>query len=454
MANRIIGTLHDDVLFGDTNPLDLNDIILGLAGNDRLYGFADRTGGDLIVSHDTLRGGDGNDTLRGGAGDDQLLGEAGNDVMGTAFPGIEDDSAGEAGNDSLQGGAGNDVMSGGDGDDWLLGGTGDDLLGAFSSRGPGNDSQYYYGSDAGNDTLLGGDGNDYISGGDGNDLQVGGNGNDNIGNYYYYDDRFGQDAGDDTLLGGAGNDGLFSDDGNDLMRGGAGNDYIGFGVDGRYLIGDSPGDDRGFGDGGDDYIILGSGNDTMSGGAGNDRLGTREIRVPPGFMDESGNDRLDGGTGNDTLNGGVDRDTLIGGRGNDILYGDDDSDVLTGVDPTSATPGRGEQDVLFGELAPEADYEWQSPDRFILGNRTSVFYNDGRKDTRGNGDYAVIRDFDLTAGDRIQLKGSARDYSLGVSTIDPTATAIFYTAGQLTPELIGLVHGEAPSNLTTGFVYV
>jgi Ca2+-binding RTX toxin-like protein len=453
MTNRITGTPNDDVLFGDSNALDLNDIILGLAGNDRLFGFADSTGADLIPSNDTLRGGDGNDSVRGGAGDDVLLGEAGDDVMGATMPTDEGRSFAEAGNDFLQAGAGNDWLSGGDGDDRLLGGSGDDFLGEFQSSSRAPDYRYYFGLDPGNDTLMGGEGNDYISGGDGNDLQIGGSGNDNIGDFYEYSDRFGYDPGNDTLMGGAGNDVLVNDEGDDVLRGGSGNDYLAFSYDSRYLIGDARGNDRVFGDAGDDYLLAGSGNDTLVGGAGNDRLGTRDLDAPE-FMVEPGDDRLHGGTGNDTLHGGAGRDTLTGGRGNDTLFGDDDTDVLIGVDPASLTPGRNERDVLFGDFELEDYYYGNSADRFILGNRISVFYNDGQANTAGNRDYALIRDFKLTAGDRIQLNGSANDYSLGVSAIDPTATAIFYTAQQSTPELIGLVRGEAPANLTTGFVYV
>lgn len=66
--NQVVGTSGDDILNGSDT---VDDVILGLGGNDRLNGFD---------GNDRLEGGDGDDRLTGGNGDDTLIGGAGNDV--------------------------------------------------------------------------------------------------------------------------------------------------------------------------------------------------------------------------------------------------------------------------------------------------------------------------------------------------------------------------------------
>ena len=69
------------------------------------------------------------------------------------------------------------------------------------------------------------------------------------------------------------------------------------------------GNDRAFGFGGNDTLIGGAGNDTLDGG--------------------TGNDTLDGGAGNDFLNGGLGADTVDGGTGKDSISGGDGADIFT-----------------------------------------------------------------------------------------------------------------------------
>ncbi|NVE01274.1 DUF4214 domain-containing protein [Massilia sp. BJB1822] len=79
-----------------------------------------------VVGEATLRGGDGRNYVVGdnasqniflGADDDVLKGGGGNDILGSA-----------GGNDILDGGADNDFLAGGIGNDTLIGGTGNDVL--------------------------------------------------------------------------------------------------------------------------------------------------------------------------------------------------------------------------------------------------------------------------------------------------------------------------------------
>jgi Ca2+-binding RTX toxin-like protein len=162
MAN-LLGTLGDDLIFGDINGIAENDAILGREGNDRIEGG----GGDDVIDGDDgsdfLDGGDGNDFIFGGREVDTIFGGAGNDQL-----------IGGAGNDTIDGGAGNDLIYGDDindfqigANDTLSGGLGNDIIDA----GLGSDS--LDGGD-GDDILLGGAGNDRVTGGFGSDFLSGG----------------------------------------------------------------------------------------------------------------------------------------------------------------------------------------------------------------------------------------------------------------------------------------
>lgn len=136
-----VGTAGADQITGSA----VQDIQMGLGGNDRLSGGR----GD-----DQLMGGDGRDALNGGAGSDMLDGGTGRDVL-----------KGGDGKDTLNGGAGNDVLDGGADRDVVRGGAGTDSL----SGGAGRDALQ---GGAGNDRLTGGEGNDVLTGGGGADVFV------------------------------------------------------------------------------------------------------------------------------------------------------------------------------------------------------------------------------------------------------------------------------------------
>jgi Ca2+-binding RTX toxin-like protein len=180
--DRVEGTDGGDWINGGGHPQDdpLSplvvddgaDVLLGLGGNDHIFGNAQSAiqgavdGGDWIdagAGSDYANGNAGNDTITGGAGSDRLYGGAGDDLItgddnsaaGQAFPG-NDHLNGNKGNDTLIGGLGNDDLHGGQGDDLLQGGEQNDMLSG----------------DLGNDTLEGGGGTDTLVGGDGADLFV------------------------------------------------------------------------------------------------------------------------------------------------------------------------------------------------------------------------------------------------------------------------------------------
>ena len=155
---------------------------------------------------------------------------------------------------------------------------------------------------------------------------------------------------------------------------------------------------------------------------------------------------IQGYAGNDTLVAGSQNSLVIGGTGNDNLTGGSGKDILVGVDPSSTTAGRGEIDTLTHSGQGE---------RFILGDTNQIYYNDGNSTNRGLNDYAKLIGFSATAGDIIQLKGKATDYSIDTSPVaGVTGTAIYNNLfGQ--PELIGVVQNVSGLNLTSAaFSYV
>lgn len=231
--------------------------------NTGTFGGTARSNDDIVQGfggNDTIASGLGNDTVYAGTGNDSVNGGAGNDVLygyGDTLGG----SLTEAGDDTLLGGDGNDSIYGGAGRDSLDGGTGSDLI------------------DGGTD-------NDTIIGGEAGDTLIGGTGNDTI----YGDDTAGTSTlgGADSIDAGDGNDSVIADVGNDTVTGGLGADTIRGGTGADFLAGD---DSAGSGStGGDDVLDGGVGNDTLVGGFGNDQL-----------------------------DGGADSDTLVGGQGNDIF---------------------------------------------------------------------------------------------------------------------------------------
>ena len=224
---------------------------------------------------------------------------------------------------------------------------------------------------------------------------------------------------DNAIFGLAGNDTLFGGQtGNDLLYGGKGNDQM-FGGMGRDTL---------VGGDGNDFLQTGRGNDLLFGGKGNDI-----------FFGQEGSDTLSGGDGDDFLRGQGrnefpdGNDYITGGRGNYRLIGDRGNDILVGVDdsPGVSNAGLGEIDVLTGN---------QDQDRFVLGDRDEVFYNDNNPNSSGVQDYARITDFQTNI-DTIQLKGSASDYVLDNSfTLNGlSGTGIFLN--EENPELIGFAQG-------------
>ena len=174
------------------------DYILGSSDDNIISVEADDLNDSLVID-----GGEGNDTvsfrnLTAGTtidmnaetntiGDDSITLLNIEDVYGSEVG--DDTIIGNAEDNLLYGGGGNDVLHGGDGDDYLLGDQG-------ALKEDNNDDILY--GDAGNDTLVGGHGNDTLYGGDDDDSLHG-------------------QRGDDRLIGGAGDDNIRADGGIDTV---------------------------------------------------------------------------------------------------------------------------------------------------------------------------------------------------------------------------------------------
>ncbi|MBD1868511.1 right-handed parallel beta-helix repeat-containing protein [Cyanobacteria bacterium FACHB-471] len=147
------------------------------------------------------------------------------------------------------------------------------------------------------------------------------------------------------------------------------------------------------------------------------------------------------GTGKSTTNARTmpkNADVLRGGEGNDFLDGGRGNDVLVGAETRSSTPGRNERDILIGG---------KGADRFQLGDQSHVFYNDGKANDPGLRDYALIKDFNLSQGDRIYLHGEADDYRIGAAPSTNSRGLGIYHTGDGQQELIAVIENQQSLNL-------
>lgn len=177
-----------------------------------------------------------------------------------------------------------------------------------------------------------------------------------------------------------------------------------------------------------EYWVGGSGNDYKN-YTGSDQLWAHGME---------GNDYIYGNFGNDTLFGGYGSDTLLGYYGNDYLYGEYGSDSLNGGAGNDTLDGYG-RGVEYDDLRGGA-----GADTFVLGRAFGdVYYQPPSK--LG---YASILDFSSSEGDKIQVSGSASDYTLdplaSINTVD-----ILYQGDR-----IATVFNTADVNISRDFVFV
>jgi Ca2+-binding RTX toxin-like protein len=294
----IIGTTGNDTLIdlsgvNDTIWGDLQGTLLGVGGNDKIYGRAgdDFIYGDAQTIGPAGRGGD--DYLSGGDGDDRIYGDAntlygvgGNDVIYQNGGGAQSFIAGDAvllaagawgGNDKIYGSGflhGDSLASFTD----VTGG--DDLVDASQAT----SASSVYGDGGGSTGGASICGSDQLKGSAFDDTVVGDTAgilsDTSVGGH----DRLWGNGGDDQLFGdAAGVIRDFARAGNDILRGGAGKDQL-FGDSRNALTGNAVG-----------------GKDKLYGGAGDDQLwGDGSV------LDDAigGKDRFffEGSFGDDTVN--------------------------------------------------------------------------------------------------------------------------------------------------------
>ncbi|MGL4311004.1 MAG: Hint domain-containing protein [Paracoccaceae bacterium] len=393
----------DDLVYGGSG----DDVIIGALGNDTLHGEDGSDSFYITDDHEgtVVYGGDGGTDQDGIYASNYLStsgihylftgAEAGTFdffatpatgtfqqievVGGTDYADVFDASAntaalsvyGQAGDDTITGGSANDALYGDGGNDSIVAGTGDDyVIGGFGNDyadlGEGNDAFGDWGTDAGNDTVYGGEGNDWVNGGQGDDILYGDAGDDGLTGA----------AGSDTMYGGDGNDAFYVTDDHDADQifGGEGatdwdrvdfnnwatttgvNVVLGGSETGSYqfvtgttagtfseieaVTGTAYADSvDGSGATSDSYVEASEGNDTVTGGSGNDYLAgeTGNDNLAGGAGNDQviggdGNDSLSGGDGSDTINGGAGDDTIDGGTGSDNLWGGTGSDTFVLTD--------------------------------------------------------------------------------------------------------------------------
>jgi Ca2+-binding RTX toxin-like protein len=127
--------------------------------------------------------------------------------------------------------------------------------------------------------------------------------------------------------------------------------------------------------------------------------------------------------------------------GNDMIIGSSAHEDLCGIAAGSTLRGRGSIDKLSGN---------GGNDLFWLGDRNGRYYNDGIATSNGAADFAWITDFG--SGDRIQLSGSASNYSLKSGTYSGNRGLFISVNTPLagsSPETIGFVQGAVLSGSGT-----
>ena len=144
-----------------------------------------------------------------------------------------------------------------------------------------------------------------------------------------------------------------------------------------------------------------------------------------------GNDVLVGNSHNNNLSGMRGHDNLVGGAGNDTILGGTGNDTLTGSNPNVYNSGSGEDDFLSGSLGE---------DFFVLGDAYEAYY-------QGSG-YATITDFAGNEGDKIQVFGSASDYSLQEDTSNGGIDILYQG------DLIGYVSNTTDVVASDDFIFV
>ena len=108
--------------------------------------------------------------------------------------------------------------------------------------------------------------------------------------------------------------------------------------------------------------------------------------------------------------------TIWGTNGNDVLTGSNGSDTISGIASTRTNLGRGQIDTLTGLLGA---------DIFLLADARGTFYNDGNRRSQGTNDYAIIKDFSMADGDKLQVNAGSQY----LASFNSAANATYFYLG-------------------------
>lgn len=108
--------------------------------------------------------------------------------------------------------------------------------------------------------------------------------------------------------------------------------------------------------------------------------------------------------------------TLWGSNGNDVLTGGSGSDSISGISKTGKNLGTRQIDTLTG-LA--------GADTFVLADERGSFYSNANASSSGIKNYAIIKDFSIADGDRIQVKAGSQY----LASYDTSANATYFYLG-------------------------
>ncbi len=300
---QFVGSNTGLVFGGDIQGLKLegtdevNDIMIGVMGDDELKG---KKGDDSLyglAGNDKLEGEDGDDTLYGGGGADELKGGDDNDTFVIEGYNQAEFDIFDGGNEELDRNPQGDTI--------VNASSGDVILNQFKESW---DIETF---DGGGYAILGNDANNsldfrkttlqnvtFVDGGAGEDEIKGSEANE----------TFKGGADKDKIEGEDGNDNLFGDAGTDELKGGKGNDILDGGADVDKLKGEK----------GNDTLIGGTGDDELDGDEGNDWLiGVNPEAAQSGFGEI---DELKGGDQSDTFVLGDAMQAYYLGQGN-LDYG-------------------------------------------------------------------------------------------------------------------------------------
>ena len=343
----------DDVIYGGNEDDNLGDGLLGMGGNDTLYGGINNTS----TGADDLFGYAGDDTIFGANNGDVYYGDQGNDVIYSAQAFATDQGSGLAiGNVdtvTLFGGDGDDLMIAGRNGSAVVGLRGMEFFFGGNMVSDWVDAEYFQTANGQDNSL-----NDTVSyanataaatvdletanfDANNDNLQYGTGAGAAVNDRFYgiehliggnFNDFLTGSSVANRLEGGQGNDTLFGEAGSDTLIGGLGDDTIDAGADNDLVLGEA----------GSDSLTGGTGIDTLSystsaaavnvtlggAGSGGDAQGDTvaadfENLVGSAFNDtligDALNNSIFGLAGNDFIQGGAGGDSLVGGGGIDTL---------------------------------------------------------------------------------------------------------------------------------------